>query len=48
VEEVAKQVEVSEVTYHRCRAQRSGLKADDVRRLKEFEGRERPVEADRG
>ena len=32
--EVAKQLEVSEATYHRWRAQYGGLKADDVRRLK--------------
>jgi putative transposase len=38
VPEVAKQLEVSEATYHRWRAQYGGLKADDVRRLKEFEG----------
>ena len=36
--EVAKQLEVSEATYHRWRAQYGGLKADDVRRLKELEG----------
>jgi putative transposase len=35
---VAKQLEVSEATYHRWRAQYGGLKADDVRRLKELEG----------
>jgi putative transposase len=38
VPEVAKQLEVSEATYHRWRAQYGGLKADDVRRLKELEG----------
>ena len=37
VPEVAKQLEVSEVTYHRWRAQYGGLKADDVKRLKELE-----------
>ena len=37
VPEVAKQLEVSEATYHRWRAQYGGLKADDVRRLKELE-----------
>ena len=35
--EVAKQLEVSEATYHRWRARYGGLKADDVRRLKELE-----------
>ena len=35
--EVAKQLEVSEATYHRWRARYGGLKADDVRRLKELD-----------
>ncbi len=30
-------MEVSEATYHRWRAQYGGLKADDVKRLKELE-----------
>jgi putative transposase len=34
---VAKQLEVSEATYHRWRAQYGGLKADDVKRLRELE-----------
>jgi putative transposase len=34
--EVAKQLEVSEATYHRWRAQYGGLKADDAKRLKEL------------
>ena len=38
IPEVAKQLEISEATYHRWRAQYGGLKADDVRRLKELEG----------
>jgi putative transposase len=38
VPEMAKQLEVSEATYHRWRAQYGGLKADDVKRLKELEG----------
>jgi putative transposase len=38
VPEVAKHLEVSEATYHRWRTQYGGLKADDVRRLKELEG----------
>jgi putative transposase len=37
VAEVAKTLEVSEATYHRWRAQYGGLKADDVKRLKELE-----------
>src|SRR5215212_6203437 len=37
VPEVAKQLEISEATYHRWRAQYGGLKADDVKRLKELE-----------
>jgi putative transposase len=38
IPEVAKTLEVSEVTYHRWRAQYGELKAGDVRRLKELEG----------
>jgi putative transposase len=38
VPEVAKTLEVSEATYHRWRAQYGGMKADDVKRLKELEG----------
>jgi putative transposase len=34
---VAKQLEVSEQTLHRWRAQYGGLNADDARRLKELE-----------
>jgi putative transposase len=37
VPEVCKALEVSEVTYHRWRAQFGGMKADDVKRLKELE-----------
>jgi len=37
VPEVAKALEVSEQTFHRWRAQFGGMKADDVRRLKELE-----------
>jgi putative transposase len=37
VAEVARQLEVSEQTYHRWRNQFGGMKADDVRRLKELE-----------
>ncbi len=35
--EVVKFLEVSEATYHRWRAQYGGMKADDVKRLKELE-----------
>src|SRR5436853_1304901 len=35
--EVWKQLEVSEATYHRWRNQFGGMKADDVKRLKELE-----------
>jgi putative transposase len=35
--EVTKQLEVSEATYHRWRAQYGGMKADDVKRLRELE-----------
>jgi putative transposase len=35
--EVARVLEVSEATYHRWRAQYGGMKADDVKRLKELE-----------
>jgi putative transposase len=37
VPEVAKQLEVSEQTLHRWRAQYGGLKADDAKRLRELE-----------
>ncbi len=37
VGQVAKQLEVSEQTLHRWRAQYGGLKADDARRLRELE-----------
>jgi hypothetical protein len=35
--EVLKVLEISEATYHRWRAQFGGMKADDVKRLKELE-----------
>jgi putative transposase len=35
--EVFKHLEVAEATYHRWRNQYGGMKADDVRRLKELE-----------
>jgi len=34
VAEVAKALEVSEVTFHRWRAQYGGMKADDAKRLR--------------
>jgi putative transposase len=37
VPEVAKALEVSEQTFHRWRAPHGGLKAEDVKRLKELE-----------
>jgi transposase len=37
IPEVAKALEVSEATYHRWRNQYRGMKADDVKRLKELE-----------
>jgi len=36
--EVIKYLEISEPTYHRWRNQYGGMKADDVKRLKELEG----------
>jgi putative transposase len=35
--EICKMLEVSEATYHRWRTQYGGMKADDVKRLKELE-----------
>jgi putative transposase len=35
--EVCKALEVSEATFHRWRAQYGGMKADDVKRLKQLE-----------
>jgi putative transposase len=37
VPEVTKQLEISEATYHRWRAQYGGLEADDAKRLKELQ-----------
>ncbi len=37
IAEVAKELGVSEHTYHRWRNQYGGMKADDVKRLKELE-----------
>jgi putative transposase len=49
VPEVAKALEVSEATFHRWRNQYGGMKADDVKRLKELErenGRLKRIVAD--
>jgi putative transposase len=49
VPEVAKALEVSEQTFHRWRNQYGGMKADDVKRLKELErenGRLKRIVAD--
>ncbi len=35
IPEAAKQLEISEQTFHRWRAQYGGMKADDAKRLKE-------------
>src|SRR4051812_42887506 len=37
VEEVARHLQISEQTYHRWRAQFGGMKADDVRRMKDLD-----------
>jgi len=37
IPEVAKALEISENTYHRWQRQYGGMKADDVKRLKELE-----------
>ena len=50
VSDVARHLEISEQTYHRWRAQFGGMKADDVRRLKELEvenGRLKRIVADK-
>ena len=49
VAEVARHLQVSEQTYHRWRNQFGGMKADDVKRLKELErenGRLKSIVAD--
>ena len=43
VADVARQLEVSEQTYHRWRNQFGGMKADDARRLKELERENREL-----
>jgi putative transposase len=43
IAEVARHLEVSEQTYHRWRNQFGGMKADDVRRLKDLERENREL-----
>ncbi len=45
VAEIAKELGVSENTYHRWRNQYGGMKADDVKRLKELERENRQLKA---
>ena len=45
IAEVAKVLEVSEVTYHRWRNQYGGMKADDVKELKELRAENRQLKA---
>jgi len=45
VPEVAKAMEVSEATYHRWRAQYGGMKANDVKPLKELERENQTLKA---
>ena len=47
IAEAAKQVEISEQTYHRWRNQYGGMKADDAKRLRELERENARAEADR-
>ena len=37
VEQICKQLEISQATYHKWRNQYGGMKADDAKRLKELE-----------
>ena len=37
VEQICKQLEVSQATYHKWRKQYGGMKADEMKRLKELE-----------
>lgn len=45
IPEVAKALEVGEQTFHRWRNQYGGMKADDVKRLKELERENRELKA---
>ena len=44
LDEVARHLQIAESTWHRWLAQYGGMKANDAKRLKELEGRERPAE----
>jgi transposase-like protein len=49
METVCKKLEISEATYHRWKSQYGGMKADEVKRLKELEkenGRLKKIVAD--
>src|SRR4051794_32936930 len=48
IAEVAKALEISENTYHRWQRQLGGMKADDAKRLRKLEARERALEGHRG
>jgi transposase-like protein len=37
VEQICKQLEISQATYHKWRNQYGGMKADEMKRLKELE-----------
>jgi putative transposase len=45
IPEAAKELEISEQTFHRWRAQYGGMKADDAKRLKELERENRQLKA---
>ncbi len=45
ISEAAKELEISEQTFHRWRAQYGGMKADDAKRLKELERENRSLKA---
>jgi transposase-like protein len=45
IAEAAKELEISEQTFHRWRAQYGGMKADDAKRLKELERENRSLKA---
>ena len=47
LEEVARQLEITESTWHRWRHQYGGMKADDAKRLKELEKENSRLQEDR-
>ena len=47
IPEAAKELEISEQTFHRWRNQYGGMKADDAKRLKELERENAQLEGDR-